>query len=40
MIQLKAPLEEQADFTWSPFEILDRWPKDEPAPVATISRPQ
>ncbi len=25
MIQLKAPLEEQADFTWSPFEILDRW---------------
>ena len=40
MIQLKAPLEEQADFTWSPFEILDRWPTDEPAPVATISRPQ
>ena len=30
-IQLKEPLEEQADFIWSPFEILDRWLKDEPA---------
>ena len=40
MIQLKAPLEEQADFTWSPFEILDRWQKDEPAAVAAMSRPQ
>ena len=29
-IQLKEPLEEQADFIWSPFDILDRWLKDEP----------
>lgn len=28
-IQLKEPLEEQADFVWSPFEILDRRLKDE-----------
>ena len=30
-IQLKEPLEEQSDFIWSPFEILDRWLRDEPA---------
>ena len=30
-IRLKEPLEEQADFVWTPFEILDRWTKDEPA---------
>ena len=30
-IQLKEPLEEQAEFIWSPFEILERWLKDEPA---------
>ena len=30
-IQLKEPLEEQAEFIWSPFEVLDRWLKDEPA---------
>ena len=30
-IRLKEPLEEQAGFIWSPFEILDRWTKDEPA---------
>jgi hypothetical protein len=30
-IQLKEPLDEQAEFIWSPFEILDRWLKDEPA---------
>ena len=30
-IQLKEPLEEQAEFLWSPFEILDRWLKDAPA---------
>jgi hypothetical protein len=30
-IQLKEPLEEQAEFIWSPFEILDRWLKDESA---------
>lgn len=28
-IRLKEPLEEQADFIWSPFEILDRRLKDE-----------
>lgn len=32
-IQLKEPLEEQAEFIWSPFDILDRWLKDEPAPA-------
>ena len=30
-IQLREPLEEQADFLWSPFEILDRWLEDVPA---------
>ena len=30
-IRLKESLEEQADFIWSPFEILERWLKDEPA---------
>ncbi|HVN36043.1 MAG TPA: hypothetical protein VMU96_12415 [Casimicrobiaceae bacterium] len=30
-VRLKEPLEEQSDFIWSPFEILDRWVKDEPA---------
>ena len=24
----KEPLEEQAEFIWSPFEILDRWLKN------------
>lgn len=33
-IQLKEPLEEQVDFIWSPFEILDRWQRLEPAPDA------
>ena len=40
MIRLKEPLEEQADFIWSPFEILDRWTKDEPPsgdPVSAIA---
>jgi hypothetical protein len=36
-IQLKEPLEEQADFIWSPFEILDRWLKDEPVPAESTS---
>lgn len=30
-IQLKEPLEEQADFIRSPFEMLDRWLKAEAA---------
>jgi hypothetical protein len=25
-IQLKEPLEEQSDFVWSPFDVLDRLP--------------
>ena len=29
-VRLKEPLEEQADFIWSPFEILDHGPRDEP----------
>ena len=29
-VRLKEPLEEQADFIWSPFEILDQRLKDEP----------
>ena len=42
-IQLKEPLEEQADFIWSPFEILERWLKDAPqsgdsSPQETASR--
>ena len=28
-IQLKESLEEQSDFVWSPFDVLDRWLKDE-----------
>jgi hypothetical protein len=36
-IQLKEPLEEQADFVWSPFDILDRWLKDPPAAVAATA---
>jgi hypothetical protein len=30
-IELKEPLEEQAEFIWWPFDIRDRWLKDEPA---------
>ena len=30
-VRLKKPLEEQADFIWSPFEILDHGPRGEPA---------
>ena len=39
-IQLKEPLDEQAEFIWSPFEILERWRKDEPAlaPSAAAAR--
>jgi hypothetical protein len=39
-IQLKEPLDEQAEFIWSPFEILDRWLKDESASVRTKSTAQ
>ncbi len=37
-VQLKEPLEEQAEFIWSPFDILDRWLKDEPASVEATSK--
>ncbi len=30
-IQLKEPLDEQAEFIWSPFEIVERWLREEPA---------
>ena len=36
-IQLKEPLEEQAEFVWSPFDILDRWLKDQPASAAAMA---
>ncbi len=39
-IQLKEPLEEQADFIWSPFEILEVWLKDAPAADAAKSPTQ
>ncbi len=35
-IQLKEPLEEQAEFVWSPFDIVDRWLKDAPASAAVM----
>jgi hypothetical protein len=37
-IRLKEPLEEQSDFIWSPFEILDRWTKNESAPSDAVSQ--
>jgi hypothetical protein len=36
-IKLKEPLEEQAEFVWWPFDIHDRWLKDEPASAATTA---
>ena len=39
-VQLKEPLEEQSDFIWSPFEILDRWLRDEPASLEETSKAQ
>ena len=30
-IQLQEPLDEQAEFIWSPFRILERWRREEPA---------
>jgi len=32
-VALKEPLEEQGDFTWTPFEIVDQAPTENPAPV-------
>jgi hypothetical protein len=37
-VRLKEPLEEQGDFLWSPFEVLDRWVKDEPAASDTAAK--
>jgi hypothetical protein len=39
-IQLKEPLEEQADFVWSPFEILDYRRRGEQAPSEAMSEAQ
>ncbi len=36
-VRLKEPLEEQADFLWSPFEVLDRWVKNETAASDTAA---
>ena len=36
-IRLKEPLEEQAEFVWLPFDILDRWLKNEPASAAVMA---
>jgi hypothetical protein len=32
-IRLKEPLEEQCGFVWSPFEIVDRRPRENPAGI-------
>jgi hypothetical protein len=39
-IQLKEPLDEQAEFIWSPFEVLERWRRDEPASAKATSAAQ
>jgi hypothetical protein len=36
-VRLKEFLEEQADFIWSPFEIIDRWLKEEPGASDALS---
>jgi hypothetical protein len=36
-VRLKEPLEEQADFVWSPFEILDHVVTDEPVSSHTTT---
>jgi hypothetical protein len=36
-VRLKEPLEEQADFIWSPFEILDHGLRDEPVSRRAMS---
>ena len=33
-VRLKEPLEEQGDFLWSPFEIVERSAAEEPVPAA------
>jgi hypothetical protein len=39
-IQLKEPLDEQAEFIWSPFEVLEHWRRDEPASARATSAAQ
>jgi hypothetical protein len=39
-IQLKEPLDEQAEFIWSPFEVLEHWRRDEPASAKGTSTAQ
>jgi hypothetical protein len=36
-VRLKEFLEDQVDFIWSPFEIVDRWLKDAPASTEAVS---
>lgn len=38
-ILLKEPIEEQGDFTWSPFEVVDRRPAEGAALAGTTSGP-
>ena len=37
-IQLKEPLDEQAEFIWAPFDIVERWLKEEPASVEVMAQ--
>ena len=37
-IQLKEPLDEQAEFIWAPFDVLERWLKEEPASVEVMAQ--
>jgi hypothetical protein len=36
-VALKEPLEEQGDFIWTPFEIVDQGPAENPAAVEGMS---
>jgi hypothetical protein len=36
-IRLKEPLEDRAEFIWSPFEIFDHWLRDEPVSGHAVS---
>jgi hypothetical protein len=37
-IQLKEPLDEQAEFIWAPFDVLERWLKDAPASAEVMAQ--
>ena len=36
-VRLKEPLEEQGDFLWSPFEVVERRAAEEPVPARAAS---